>query len=970
MHIDAAWGIQVTQAANTRSRPAVASLRLPTSQTGVGVGRSSRQRCLRCTGARRASAVAAVCVGLLASCAKETPEGLIQAARSHITEHDYRTAQIELKNAIRLAPNSGVGYRLLGTTFLETGDPVAAEAALRKALVLAERPDDVLLPLALALVRLGQSDRLTDDFGTRRLQDPAADASFQTTLGQAWLMRGDVKQADGAFAFALTDVPGYPPARLGQARVAALDGRIDDASRIANEVLVADPRSVEGHAFKAQLLMSQGYRDEASESLERAIAVDTRHLPARLALISLRIDGREYDKAQTTLGEANDPWAGHPRVSYLRSVLALRKGELQRARDEVTKILPQAPDDTAVLTLAGEIELRAGKLAAAEGMFQKVIYASPNAMAARKLLATTYLRQGRPNKAHSVLQPLLQQTGPKDTQVMMLVGEAYLANGDATRASEWFESSKLEVASEAAARLRLGQIALARGEFGRGIDELQAASAIDTEHHQADLLLVALHLHRNEPEKALAAAEGFLKKEPRNPLGYVLVGTARFAGKDLARARQSFDAAIRLETGYLPAVRGLAQVDTAEGHVGDAKLRYEALIAKKPDDEQLLLAFAELQERTGEVDRAGTLLRNAVKVNPSSPTPYAALVQYHLRRHDPKAAIAVAQDAADARPSEPRFLELLSDAQESVGVGEDAVRTYQAVVRLESQSLPMLIKLAAIQTKHRDFSGAATTLRQAQQVAPTREETARDLIAVYLSAGKFDEALGEAKALQVTKPRVAVGHALEGDVHAARHKWLDAERTYRTALGAEPGSSAIAIGLCRVLYASGRRAECAAFGRNWAARNPADLPMRMYLASVALTTKDYKTAAQHYEVALQHAPDSVQALNNLAWALGELKDPRALGFAERAVALAPNSPTVLDTMGMLQLQRGDPNKGLEYLARVRELASDRKDLHMHYAIGLLKVGRTHQGRSELRELSSSQEDFPGKSEIPGLLARP
>jgi len=50
------------------------------------------------------------------------------------------------------APASGAGYRLLGTALLATGDPVAAEGALRKALALGDRPDDALAALALALI--------------------------------------------------------------------------------------------------------------------------------------------------------------------------------------------------------------------------------------------------------------------------------------------------------------------------------------------------------------------------------------------------------------------------------------------------------------------------------------------------------------------------------------------------------------------------------------------------------------------------------------------------------------------------------------------------------------------------------------------------------------------------------------------------------------------------------------------------
>ena len=936
---------------------------------------SSKPLGLVAPGKRSSLAVAALCVALwaaslLAACSKETPEGLIAAAQRHIAARDDRSAQIELRNAIRLAPKSGTAFRLLGETLLRTDDPVTAESALRKALSLSERPEDVQPTLALALIRQGQPQRLIDEFGSVKLQEPAADASLQASLGQAWLMRGNVKQAGDAFAAALTAVPNHPRARLGQAQITAHEGRVDEALAMTDQALKADPRLVEAHAFRGQLLMAKGQRAAATESLEKAIATDASYLPARVALASMLISEREYDKAQALLGAASASSAKDPRLAYLRGLLALRKGELQKAKDEFAAILKQAPEHIPTLIFAGEVELRLGNLNLAEQLLGKAARSRVAGSAAQRLLAATYLRQGRPGKAVDILQPLLQEPGPKDANLMMLAGEAFLANGDARRAAEFFEASKSEAATEAAARMRLGQIAVSRGDFDRGADELLAASAMSPQKVEPDLLLVALHLRRHEPEKALAAAESFVKKQPQNPLGYVLAGTAHAARKDRNRARQSFDAALKIKPDYLPAVRGLAGLDLAEGRPADAKRRYEALIAKKPDDEQLLIALAQLQERTGNVAEAGTTLRRAIKANPQSQASYVALVQYHLRRKDPKAALAVAQEAVASNPAQLQLVELLALTQEAAGAGDDAVRTLTALVLKEPHALGPLLKLAAIQAGHRDFDAATKTLLRAQKEAPEHEGVARELVAVYLANAKIDQALGVAKSLQVRRPNEAIGYALEGDVRAFNKKWPEAERAYRTALNAEPKSSAVAVRLYRMLVVAGRRVESAAFARDWIARNPADVPMRMFVADAALSARDYKTAALHYETVLRHDPNNVLALNNLAWTLGELNDPKAIGVAERAVELAPNSPPVLDTLGMLYLRGGDPKKGFEVLERVHKLDPHRKDLRMHYAMGLIQVGRTEEGKAELRELASSKEDFPGKADIPGLLGRP
>jgi predicted Zn-dependent protease len=118
---------------------------------------------------------------------------------------------------------------------------------------------------------------------------------------------------------------------------------------------------------------------------------------------------------------------------------------------------------------------------------------------------------------------------------------------------------------------------------------------------------------------------------------------------------------------------------------------------------------------------------------------------------------------------------------------------------------------------------------------------------------------------------------------------------------------------------------------------------------------------------VKEQPDNVAALNNLAWAAGQLGDPKAIGYAERALKLAPDSPLVLDTVGVLVAAAGDANRGVEYLARAVTLAPDRPDIRFNYAKALMKAGKTEQARKELTQLQAVEQDFSGKSEVAGLL---
>jgi cellulose synthase operon protein C len=908
---------------------------------------------------------ALLAAALLGACAKQTPEELVAAAQRHMARNDFRAAQIELRNAVQLAPDNGAAHRLLGAILLRTGDPFAAERAFRKALSLAQKTDDVVPGLALAVLQQGRPQELIDEFGSTSLQDPAANADLRAILGQAWLVRGETKQAADAFAAALSARPEHARALLGQARLAARDGRMDDALAMTDRALKADAGTDGGLLFKSQILVAKGQRAPAIEALEQALAIDAADLPARLALVSLLFDGRDYDKANAVLAAAG-PRAKDPRIKFLQGLLALRQGDLPKAKDALGAVLQNDPDHAPTLLLAGEIELRSGDLNLAEQHLSKAAQIQRTATAQR-LLAATYLRQNRPGKAIDMLQPLLQQPGPKDASVMMLAGEAYLANGDVQRAAQFFEASKSSGPTEAAARRRLGQIAASHGDFDRGATELQAASALASDSIEPDLLLVALHLQRQEPAKALAAAQTFINKQPKNPVGHVLAGTAHAAGKDRVLARQSFEAALKLKPDHLPAIRGLAELDLAAGRPADARRRFEELVARKPDDEQALVALAQMQERTGQVAEAGKTLRSAITARPAATSPYVELVRYHLRRKQPQAAMDVAQEAVRTNPQQMRLVELLAMAQDASGANRDAVRTLNALIVREPQALEPLLTLARVQSGQRDFDGAAATLVRALEKAPYDANVARELVGAYLKGGKVDLALGVAKRLQAQRPKDATGHLLEGDVRAAGKKWPEAERAYRAAIAADPQSTLAAVRVVQLLAASGRKKEAIEFARQWSADHPDDLTMRMIVADAAMGARDHAAARREYEAVLERDRNNVVAMNNLAWILGESNDPKALEWAQRAAQLEPNNPSVLDTLGSLELRHGDATKAFEHLDQARKLAPERKDLRLSYAKALLRAGRVQEGKAELQALAGVKEDFPGKADIASLL---
>ncbi|HTT13475.1 MAG TPA: XrtA/PEP-CTERM system TPR-repeat protein PrsT [Burkholderiaceae bacterium] len=906
----------------------------------------------------------------LAGCNKDSPESLVASARDYAAKGNYSAAVIQLKNALQQAPNNSEARFLLGIALLETHDPASAEKELRRALELKQPEDKVLPALARSLFEMRDFGALFKEFGERQFNDPSVEARVRTYLGEAYLAGGDSGGAAASFDAALKAVPDYPAALVGQVRLALRDGRIDDATRIADVVIKASPQSGEAYALKADALLATGDREGAKALLHKALQVDPTSLPAHFSLVSLALDEGAFEAAAAQLEAARKVARGDLRIVYFDALLAYRKGDLSKARDSVLRVLKSAPDHVPSLVLAGAIELQAGQLATAEDSLRRALARAPGHIGARRLLVATLLRSGQPARALEALQPLVGGGVEPSPPMLMLAGETYLANGDLGQASSYFERAAQVDGEGTAARTRLGQIAIARGHVEEGIHELEAAASADSKDNQADIALVMSHLRRRDMTKALAAAQALTKKQPTNPVSFQLLGSVQALQKDNAGARASFERALEIAPTFLPAAFSLANLDLAEKKTDAARKRLAAMLEKDPKNEQIILAQAEVELRSGAPSKdVVALLQKAINANPQSSNARIALINHHLRNKDPRAALAAAQDAAAALPKDTRVIEALAFAQEAAGETNLAIDSINRLIQMRPGLAEPLLHLAALQAKGRNYDRAIETLQRAQKIAPENRQIDRDLVATMLNQGKPDLALKQTRDLQTRAPKFAGGYILEGDVHVTQKRWTEAERAYRDALKLDPDSGSVAVKVVSATLAGGKSAEADAFATRWLADHPRDTALRMMLADRALRARDYKNASARYEAVLSIEPNNVVALNNLAWIGGETGDAKAVSYAERAAKLAPESASVLETLGTLLVKQGDSKRGLEYLSRARELAPARYDVRLSYARALAASGQKDAARKELREIAEARDDVAEKRAAAEMLQK-
>lgn len=141
-----------------------------------------------------------------------------------------------------------------------------------------------------------------------------------------------------------------------------------------------------------------------------------------------------------------------------------------------------------------------------------------------------------------------------------------------------------------------------------------------------------------------------------------------------------------------------------------------------------------------------------------------------------------------------------------------------------------------------------------------------------------------------------------------------------TPFGAMPGATGEELGLLARAYREAGNPAADGMAQRARQAAGAKLLSRLAGADKAIRGKDWQTAIHEYETILSQTDGrNVLVLNNLAFAYSQTGDSaKALEYAERALKLAPDNPSVMDTAGWLLHRSGKDSR--RALALLREAA--------------------------------------------------
>ncbi len=906
-------------------------------------------------------------VALVVGCSGRNADESLSAAKQHLERNQRPAAIIELKNALQARPDFAEARFLLGKVLLEREDAVGAAIELSKAATQNYPAEQVTPLLAAALRQSGQARKVLELDAASSLDAPSAVAVLKTQLAYA---RADLREGndkiDAALTQALQADALYAPALMLRARL--LVSRRDTVAglRLVDDVLRRTPNDAEALVLKGEVLAVTD-REASVPLFQRALASSPRLVAAHTGLLNRDFAANDIAAIRAHLDVMRKARPGHPRTRYFEARLALQTGDVKAASDIAQPLLKVAPEDPELLHLAGVIALQNGEFAFAEQHAERLIRVAPGLVEGRRLLAIVHLRAGEPLKALGAVRGLVD-SGTPGFEALTFAGSVYASMGELKRAEEAFTRAAKLKPDDVKNQIALATAHIGLGNVAAGLRELQSAANADA-GTAADLALIQAHLKQRDHTAALKAVDALKKKEPGTAQTLFTEGEVRFRMGDAAAARAAFEKALAVEAAYFPAVDGLVALAVREKNLEDGRALVKAFLERNPNETRALVAATVLDERAGRPkEEVVASLAKAVAIKPLDPSLRRVLIEYYVRKEEHALAVDAARQAVSALPGDIDLQLLLGHVLSAGGDTQQAIAAFEKVAAAQPRSPLPLVALAQAQVEAKSFDAAAEALKKAQGLAPEAAELVALAVKVDVLAGRRDEALAKARALQTRAPKLVDGWMLEGDIEMSRRNWSAAAAAFQNALQRKD-SSLIAQRVYLAFRQSGDKARMESFAAAWLKRHRNDPVFLFSLASWAIDDKDYDLAAARLEQSLRGAPDSAPALNNLAWVRATQKKPGAVKLAERANEIAPNQPPYLDTLAFALAAEGNVTRALDVQKKAVTLSPAAHELRLNLARFHLDAGDKGAARRELDTLAALGAKFGRQAEVETLRSR-
>jgi tetratricopeptide (TPR) repeat protein len=692
-------------------------------------------------------------------------------------------------------------------------------------------------------------------------------------------------------------------------------GQYGDAAIEFRNALRLDPRFVEAYYQLAQADLARHDWSAAYEYLEKAIELDPSRLDARLDRGRLYLAAREFDKAED---EANVILKQDSRyVAAYQLLGAALVGEQKpgQALAAFSRVIDLLPNNSSAYVNLALIEISLHRYDDAEQHFKKAVAVDPQSIQAYNDLANFYRLQNRVSEAEQVLRDGVAKN-PEAVPLYLDWTSILASQGRVDDARVLLDKLRKQVPNSSDATVAIGDFYFQRKEKDQALAEYRRGLSAAPKNLDIEKRMENLYLSTSQGQLASDLDRELMKEAPK-------------------------DVIVRVNHGRLLML---------EGDPHQATIYLQKVVADAADSVEAHYYLAMAFWQNGDLRRAQSALLDALKASPNSPMVLQELARLSLEQRDAADAKIYAQELIRNFPADPADRQLLAEALAQQGQLRPAEEQFLIAKQLAPDDPIVHLNLAQVYFAEKKWPEAQREFDRALQLDPHNAEVLGQLADFLTARNQSANALARVQQFVSANPNDANGHVILGALNFESQNYSSARSEFERAIQLDPKHVQAYLRLGKVYEAEGQTDLAIVRYQKALDLQPKFAALATMVGNFYLNKGDLETARKYFGQALEADPNFAIANANLAWIDAEEGKNLdvALGRAQKAKSLMPESPAITDTLAWVLYKKGNYAGAAPLLQECVQKSPNAAEFRYHLGMTLMAAGQKSRGREELQ----------------------
>lgn len=709
------------------------------------------------------------------------------------------------------------------------------------------------------------------------------------------------------------------------------------------------------YVASGQRYFDGGKYSEASIEFLNAVKIDPNDAQAHSLLGKSYLKLQQWPRAYDELKRATELDPANYAMRFDLAKLLVASGSFQAAREQIDLLTKDRPNDAKTHFISGTLLAAQGSYPAAIGEIQQAIAIDPSDWDSYLNLALMQMKNSQPDLAESNFKKAIE-LNPRAADAHTMLGNFYQF----------------------------------RGQFDKAENQFHAAIEVEPQDPNLRATLARLYIAENKKPEAEQLLERGKRDFPDNSIGYRMLGDFYYTSGDLNKALAEYANLFHDHPKDVEVENNYIQLLIVTNRFDDARKLDDEVLNKRPDDDKGLLYSGEIQIHDGRVNDAIATLQKLTKNNPSDAAAHdqlgVALQKYgdqESAEREWREAVRLEPDLADAQrslallamhkgdmatlaeastqlislqPANPEGYALRAISEINRKQFTAAETDVQKSIATAPQSQLGYVQMGNLKFVEGQYNEAEKSYQQALDRDANSADALRGLMNSYIAQKQADKAIAVAEAQISKSPNNGNFYDLLGTAFFHNKKDLGAAETAfkkSAELNRENPDPVIKLG--QLLASEGKIDDAIGTYRSGLTTFPREMNLYLLLGDLYQSKHDWPNAESAYQKALLVKPENPLASGKLAYVMlqsGENLDV-ALSLAQTARRGLPESPGVVDTLGLVYYQKGAYQSAIDFFQEALKLERDTKSpsnpqLHFHLGMAYAKSGQPSLARQQLQ----------------------